>query len=159
MGGVAGHLAHLYDNRNLTFNEMAERLGAQQNDLIQAHDRLDERAQFTEAVLHGISSGVIGVDEHGRINHVNEPATRLTNSAETSLIGTRLNASFPDFADLARRARKKPGHTVSAQISARNSALKGNNLRASALAGSHAGLRYRTGRGTPRRLTAAEPVG
>ena len=24
MGGVAGHLAHLYDNRNLTFNEMAE---------------------------------------------------------------------------------------------------------------------------------------
>lgn len=122
-----------------TFNEMAERLGAQQNDLIQAHDRLDERAQFTEAVLHGISSGVIGVDEHGRINHVNEPATRLTNSAETSLIGTRLNASFPDFADLARRARKKPGHTVSAQISARNSALKGNNLRASALAGSHAG--------------------
>lgn len=122
-----------------TFNEMAERLGVQQNDLIQAHDRLDERAQFTEAVLHGISSGVIGVDEHGRINHVNEPATRLTNSAEASLIGTRLDTSFPDFADLARQARKKTGQTVSAQISARNSALKGNNLRASALAGSDAG--------------------
>ena len=24
MGGVAGHLAHLYDNRNLTYNKMAE---------------------------------------------------------------------------------------------------------------------------------------
>ena len=24
MGGVAGHLSHLYDNRNLTFNKMAE---------------------------------------------------------------------------------------------------------------------------------------
>ena len=24
MGGVAGHLSHLYDNRNLTFNDMAE---------------------------------------------------------------------------------------------------------------------------------------
>ena len=24
MGGVAGHLAHLYDNRDLTFNKMAE---------------------------------------------------------------------------------------------------------------------------------------
>ena len=23
MGGVAGHLAHLYDNRDLTFNKMA----------------------------------------------------------------------------------------------------------------------------------------
>ena len=24
MGGVAGHLSHLYDNRDLTFNKMAE---------------------------------------------------------------------------------------------------------------------------------------
>ena len=24
MGGVAGHLAHLYDNRDLTYNKMAE---------------------------------------------------------------------------------------------------------------------------------------
>ena len=24
MGGVAGHLAHLYDNRDLTYNEMAD---------------------------------------------------------------------------------------------------------------------------------------
>ena len=24
MGGVAGHLSHLYDNRNLTFDKMAE---------------------------------------------------------------------------------------------------------------------------------------
>lgn len=122
-----------------TFNEMAERLGAQQNDLMQAHDRLDERAQFTEAVLHGISSGVIGVDGSGRINHVNEPATRLTNSSEASLIGTKLDKSFPDFADLAAQARRQPGQTVSGQISARNSALKGFSLRASALSGSDAG--------------------
>ena len=122
-----------------TFNEMAERLGAQQTDLMQAHDRLDERAQFTEAVLHGISSGVIGVDAQGRINHVNEPATRLTNSSEASLIGTKLKDSFPDFADLAKSARRKPGQSVSGQISARNSALKGFTLRASALAGRDAG--------------------
>lgn len=118
-----------------TFNEMAERLGVQQNDLMQAHDRLDERAQFTEAVLHGISSGVIGVDAQGRINHVNEPATRLTNSTEASLIGTELKESFPDFADLAKSARQKPGQSVSGQISARNSVMKGFTLRASALAG------------------------
>ena len=24
MGGVAGHLAHLYDNRDLTYNKMAD---------------------------------------------------------------------------------------------------------------------------------------
>lgn len=137
---VASHGANAEINDlSDTFNEMAERLGVQQNDLMQAHDRLDERAQFTEAVLHGISSGVIGVDAYGRINHVNEPATRLTNSLEGALIGTKLKDAFPDFDDLVRRARREPGQSVSGQIIARNSALKGYTLRASALARSDAG--------------------
>ena len=41
-----------------SFNEMAQRLGVQQSSL-------DERARFTETVLHGVSSGVIGIDENG----------------------------------------------------------------------------------------------
>jgi two-component system nitrogen regulation sensor histidine kinase NtrY len=134
-GGNA-EINHLSD----TFNEMAERLGAQQSDLLQARDRLNERAQFTEAVLGGISSGVIGVDETGRINHVNQPAMRLTNRAEDALTGTALKDSFPDFDTLAARARSAPGQTVSGQINARNAAMKGFTLRASALAGGDGGL-------------------
>lgn len=35
MGGVAGHLSHLYDNRDLTFNEMKKILSlASSGDLI-----------------------------------------------------------------------------------------------------------------------------
>ena len=137
---VAGHGANAEINDlSETFNEMAERLGAQNKDLMQAHDRLDERAQFTEAVLHGISSGVIGVDSLGRINHVNEAATRLTNSSEAFLIGMQLKDAFPDFEELAKRARSSPGQSVSGQISSRDAALKGFTLRASALAGNDAG--------------------
>ena len=38
-----------------TFNEMAERMGAQQADLKDTHADLDERNRFTEAVLNGVS--------------------------------------------------------------------------------------------------------
>lgn len=122
-----------------TFNEMAGRLSAQQYDLLQARDRLNERAQFTEAVLHGISSGVIGVDAQGRINHVNEPAGRLYEGHDQMLIGARLKDAFPDLVELAQRARKTPGETVSDQINARNAAMKGFSLRASAVVGADAG--------------------
>lgn len=137
MEGAAGN-AEINDLSE-TFNEMAERLGNQQRDLLLAHDRLDERAQFTEAVLHGISSGVIGVDDDGRINHINRPATQLYDSAEAGLIGTLLREAFPDLTELANEARRMPGKTVTAQINARNAALKGFSLRASALAGADAG--------------------
>ena len=60
-----------------TFNEMAERLGEQQADLKETHADLDERNRFTEAVLAGVSSGVIGVDENGIINHANDVAGAL----------------------------------------------------------------------------------
>ena len=127
------------NNLSETFNEMAERLGAQQNDLLLTQDRLNERAQFTEAVLHGVSSGVIGVDEAGRINHVNQPAAHLYGADENALIGMGLKDAFPDLADLARQARLVPGQTISAQINARDMSMRGFSLRASALAGADAG--------------------
>lgn len=122
-----------------TFNEMAERIGEQQKDLLLARDRLDERAQFTEAVLQGVSSGVIGVDETGLINHVNELAMQLYNRDETALIGAPLAAAMPDFEALAVEARRAPGKTVTAQILARDKRMKGYSLRASALAGDNVG--------------------
>ena len=126
---------HLSD----TFNEMAQRLGVQQRDLLLAHDRLDERAQFTEAVLHGVSSGVIGVDEEGHINHANKPAIELYDSSEAELIGASLKEAFPDFVGLADEARQRPGKTVTAPINADMASVKGFNLRASALAGDDVG--------------------
>lgn len=122
-----------------TFNEMAERIGEQQKDLLLTRDRLDERAQFTEAVLQGVSSGVIGVDETGLINHVNELAIQLYDSDEANLIGASLATAMPDFETLAAEARRTPGKTVTAQISARDKRMKGYSLRASALAGDNVG--------------------
>ncbi len=67
------------DLRNLsdTFNVMISELRNQQGELIKAHDVMDRRAQFTEAVLSGVSAGVLGVDQDGRISIANRVAIPL----------------------------------------------------------------------------------
>src|SRR4029079_14262057 len=68
-----GDLAVLGD----TFNTMTSELKSQRDALVGANATLDERRRFTEAVLSGVTAGVIGVDADGRITLVNRPAETL----------------------------------------------------------------------------------
>jgi two-component system nitrogen regulation sensor histidine kinase NtrY len=59
------------------FNSMTHDLQAQQEALRDASEEAESRRQFTEAVLAGVSAGVIGLDDKGRISVVNRPAAQL----------------------------------------------------------------------------------
>jgi two-component system nitrogen regulation sensor histidine kinase NtrY len=65
-----GDLAHLGD----TFNHMTSELRLQQNRLLAANQLIDERRQFTEAVLSGVPAAVIGVGPQGTISSLNPSA-------------------------------------------------------------------------------------
>ena len=107
-----------------SFNEMAQRLGVQQSSL-------DERARFTETVLHGVSSGVIGIDENGVINHANESAAELYDAQPEHLIGQSLVDIMPEFAVLADQAQKQGGLATD-QLTWRDAKSKGHMFQASA---------------------------
>ncbi len=79
------------------FNNMAQRLGLQQKQLINTRDDLNERHRFTEMVLNGVSSGVIGVDEAGRVNHVNAPAAEILGQDMKPLIGMEIDVLLPEL--------------------------------------------------------------
>ena len=68
--GDLGHLAE-------TFNKMTSELRQQHDRLTAARDLIDRRRRFTEAVLSGVSAGVISVDAKGRITVINPSAERL----------------------------------------------------------------------------------
>src|SRR5690606_20734586 len=68
-----GDVASLGD----TFNKMIQQLKSQRNELISAKDQIDERRRFTEAVLSGVSSAVIGVGPDGQVTIVNRPAEAM----------------------------------------------------------------------------------
>ena len=67
-----GELGHLGE----TFNKMTFEIRLQQNRLIAASNLIDERRQFTEAVLSGVPVAVIGVDARGPITVVNPSAEK-----------------------------------------------------------------------------------
>ncbi|RUM97958.1 PAS domain-containing sensor histidine kinase [Pseudaminobacter arsenicus] len=86
-----GDVASLGD----TFNKMLLELKSQRNEILKAKDLIDERRRFSEAVLSGVTAGVIGVDPFGTITIVNRSAeTMLAISAEAS-VGQNLSVLLP----------------------------------------------------------------
>ena len=60
-----------------TFNTMTSELKSQRDALVGANTTLDERRRFMEAVLSGVTAGVVGVDADGTITLVNRSAEEL----------------------------------------------------------------------------------
>ena len=77
------------------FNRMTSQLENQRTELIDANQQLDTRRRFTEAVLSGVSSGVIGLDADGRINLPNRSAVQLLETRTEALVGAYLVEVLP----------------------------------------------------------------
>jgi len=101
---------------SVAFNRMAAQLGEQQSDLIDANRKLDRRRLFTEAVLTGVSSGVVGLDSEGRVNLPNPSASTLLATRSDEMIGKRFIDVVPEMAGLLEQARDNPYKEVEEQV-------------------------------------------
>ncbi|MFL5260344.1 MAG: ATP-binding protein [Hyphomicrobiales bacterium] len=90
------------------FNRMTSQLKEQRNALVSTNQQLDERRRFTEAVLAGVSAGIIGIDPSGRISLVNRSALYLTGLEESKLIGEQLSDALPAFVSIFEQASSRP---------------------------------------------------
>jgi len=86
------------------FNRMTGQLKAQQTALVTANTQLDVRRQFTEAVLAGVSAGVVSIDADGIIRLANRSAAVLLQTTEAALAGRSLTAAVPELAGLLESA-------------------------------------------------------
>jgi two-component system nitrogen regulation sensor histidine kinase NtrY len=111
-GGEISDLATL----TRAFNRMTRQLSAQRDDLIHAHRQEDRRRRFTEAVLGGVSAGVIGLDAAGRINLPNESAAQLLGVSLSDLADRRLEEALPEMADLLAQSKRRPARLAEGQI-------------------------------------------
>lgn len=84
----------------LAFNRMANKLEEQTGALMSANHLLDSRRAFTEAVLSGVSAGVLSVDSHHAIQLVNLSAQHLLKADEKTLIGKSLDNIAPELDSL-----------------------------------------------------------
>jgi two-component system nitrogen regulation sensor histidine kinase NtrY len=98
------------------FNRMTHQLQTQQSELIEANRQLDQRRRFTETVLSGVSAGVIGLDQQGRINLPNRSASLLLGSDLDQYIGKELADVMPEMAGLVAEAERRPDRLAESQV-------------------------------------------
>ena len=94
------------------FNRMTSRLASQREALVDANSQLDERRRFTEAVLSGVTAGVIGLDPDGRITLPNRAASDLLGIALHDGIGQPLTDLVPEFSSLYEEVKTNPQRTI-----------------------------------------------
>lgn len=86
------------------FNRMTTQLATQRGDLIDANRQLDFRRRFSEAVLAGVSAGVIGLDPRGRINLMNASAALFFDVDDRTLFnGQSLAVLSPEIQNLVEQ--------------------------------------------------------
>jgi two-component system, NtrC family, nitrogen regulation sensor histidine kinase NtrY len=102
-----------------TFNEMIGQLSSQRSELVSASHMIDNRRRFTEAVLSGVSAGVIGVDPSGDVTIINRAATALLPTRNLKPVGTSLAAVIPEISDLYNDVVKSNKRSSAATINIR----------------------------------------
>ncbi|QOF71934.1 PAS domain-containing sensor histidine kinase [Aminobacter sp. SR38] len=89
-----------------TFNNMLLELKSQRNEILTAKDVIDERRRFSEAVLSGVTAGVIGVDPYGSITIVNPSAEAMLAISASESLGQNLSILLPHVGRVFEIGRK-----------------------------------------------------
>ncbi|MEQ9329611.1 MAG: PAS domain-containing sensor histidine kinase [Rhodospirillales bacterium] len=98
------------------FNRMTQQLELQQRELLSTNSELDERRRFTEAVLEGVSAGVVGLTAKGTIDLANRAASELLGIDLDERTGEAMVSVAPEFTELMATAIGHPARTVSGNI-------------------------------------------
>ncbi|MDH7789778.1 PAS domain-containing sensor histidine kinase [Ochrobactrum sp. AN78] len=88
-----------------TFNNMVAELKSQRNELLSAKDQIDERRRFSEAVLSGVTAGVIGIESDGSISILNRSAEHMFGVSSQDAIGKSLSSIAPEIGQAFEVAR------------------------------------------------------
>ena len=86
-----------------TFNHMTRELKGQQDALVSTNAELTERQNFMEAVLSGVSAGVIGLDSNDRITLLSRSAEKLLDVTNANAVGKTLVEIVPEFAPVLEK--------------------------------------------------------
>lgn len=98
------------------FNKMTEKLQEQRDELIVYNKEIDERRRFIEAVLSGVSSGVISVDVNGNLQVYNLVAAELLDKDLMKYKGVCIKKILKEFYELINEIKKKQVSEIKKEI-------------------------------------------
>ncbi len=99
-----------------TFNLMTDQIAQSRDELVNTNEQLDERRRFTEAMLEGVSAGVIGIGPNHQITLINRSALAHLGKVDTDLMGRSVIDVLPEFAAVYQIALTRPTGSADAQV-------------------------------------------
>jgi len=99
-----------------SFNRMASQIEQQREELVDANKELDTRRRLTDAVLAGVSAGVLSVDGAGTITRSNRSALELLALPEDGVLGRPLTGVMAELAPLVAQAAERPDRVTQGQV-------------------------------------------
>lgn len=99
-----------------SFNRMASQIEHQRSELVEANRELDTRRRLTDAVLAGVSAGVLSVDGKGIVIRSNRSALELLALPEDGVLERPLGDVMPELAPLLLQAGERPDRVTQGQV-------------------------------------------
>ena len=99
-----------------SFNRMASQIEQQRGELVHANTELDTRRRLTDAVLAGVSAGILSVDGKGVVMRSNRSALELLALPEDGVLGRPLIAVMPELGPLVAQAAERPDRMTQGQV-------------------------------------------
>lgn len=106
-----------FSNLNETFNTMTSELRTQRDELILARDTIDARRRFNEAMLQGVTAGIIGVDANGLITLANPSTEKMLDLPEAKMLDRSLEDVLPEISHMIETADDQQDRVPEEQIS------------------------------------------
>ncbi len=99
-----------------SFNRMTSQIEQQRSELVDANKELDTRRRLTDAVLAGVSAGVLSIDARGIVTRANRSALELMALPEDGVLDRPLVDLMPEIAPLAAQAAERPDRATQGQM-------------------------------------------
>jgi two-component system nitrogen regulation sensor histidine kinase NtrY len=113
-GNLSVHIPE--DEGNEEFSSLISSYNHMTTQLESQREQLDGRRRFTEAVLSGVSAGVIGLDAKQRIHLPNEAASKLLSVNLKDKIGEKLVMLIPEMAPLFDEIKENKEGFIERQV-------------------------------------------
>jgi two-component system nitrogen regulation sensor histidine kinase NtrY len=97
------------------FNQMTSRLKGQRDQLLETNRMTERRRRLFDSVLSSVTSGVVGLNEDGRVTFVNPSAKRLL-SVGADQEASAIDDAIPEFAELFAQLRNADSDSVQDQV-------------------------------------------
>ena len=88
------------------FNQMTKQLKQQRDELIENTQQIEERRQLFDSVLSSVTSGVVVLDQEGRVNFTNSAASILITERRKIESQISLADAFPELNSLFQQLKK-----------------------------------------------------